>query len=268
MTTKSTEEPDDIQGLIEIQGRKNDILRSTIQQVSPKVEQSFDRLCGGDLEKIDQLFSTSTLVALAGLKKARKDNWQLGIDLGLQLYHASLGLSAATQLLRLGYPLSVGVVTRNALEIIGTVLHLHMCPDDLQKFHDGRFESTKAVPSAKKVFPWFGELYGLLSNEFVHVGDQYNEIQQFRPYKTTDDVVLGNGLTILKIGVWHLYATAERIFHRFVKQPMYWVEEPSDIEGQITLRYAPTSEGGKWAGDFIGSSLNAVSSASRSGASA
>ncbi len=143
-----------------------------------------------------------------------------------------------------------------------------MCPGDLQKFRDGRFESTKAVPSAKKVFPWFGELYGLLSNEFIHVGDQYNEIQQFGPYKTTDDVVLGNALTILKIGVWHLYATAERTFYRFVKRPIYWIEEPSDSEGQIRLRYAPTSEGDRWAKDFIGSSLKTVPSVNRSVASA
>jgi hypothetical protein len=268
MPTELTEEPDDIRGLIEIQRQKNDILRSTIQQVSPKIEQSFDELCGSELAEIDQLFSISTLVVLAGLKTARRDNWQLGIDLGLQLYHASLGLSAATQLLRLGYPLSVGVVTRNALEVIATVLHLGMCPTDLQKFRDGRFKSTNAVPSAKEVFPWFGELYGLLSNEFVHVGDQYNEIQHFRRYKTTDDVVLGNGLTILKIGVWHLYATAERTFSPSVKQPMYWVEESSHMESQLILRYAPTSEGKRWAKDFIGSSLKAVASTSHSEASA
>jgi hypothetical protein len=269
MPTELTEEPDDIRGLIEIQGQKNDILRSTIQQVSPKIEQSFDELCGSELEEIDQLYSTAALVTLAGFRKAGKDGWQLGNDLGLLLYHTGLGLSAAAQLLRHGYPLSVGVVARNALEMIATVLHLHEYPDDLQKFREGRFGSTKAVASsAKKLFPWFGELNGLLSNEFVHVGEQYNEMQTFRPYKSRDDVSLGHGLTILKIEVWMFYVTVERTFYRFVRQPMYWVEEPSDSEGQIRLQYAPTSEGDRWAKDFIGSSLKTVSSVSPSNSSA
>jgi hypothetical protein len=54
-----TEEPEDIRGLIEIQGQKNDILRSAIQHVSPNIAQSFDELCGSELEEIDQLYSLS-----------------------------------------------------------------------------------------------------------------------------------------------------------------------------------------------------------------
>lgn len=200
-------------------------------------------------------------MTFAGFKKSGQDDCRLGIDLGLLLYHTSLGLSAATQLLRLGYPLSVGVVARNVLEMIATVLHLHTCPDDLKKFRDGRFEyneyKKKAVPSAKKVFPWFGELYGLLSKEFVHVGEQCNEMQTFRPYKSTDDVSLGHGLTILKIEVWMFYVTVERTFYGFVKQPRYWVEKPSDIEGEHILQYAPTSEEIGWAQNFTGSSMSA-----------
>jgi hypothetical protein len=134
MTTGTTEGPDNIQGLIQIQGQKNDILRSTIQQVSPKIEQSFDDLCGSELEKIDRLYSTAALVILAGFKRAGEGDLQLGIDLGLLLYHTGLGLSAATQLLRLGYPLSVGVVARNAMEMIATVLHLHEYPDESKSF--------------------------------------------------------------------------------------------------------------------------------------
>lgn len=253
MTTGLSEGPDDIRGLIEIQGQKNDILRSTIREVSPKISQSFDELCGGELEKTDQLFSTATLVALAGLKEAGQGDCQLGIDLGLQLYHTSLGLSAAAQLLRFGYPLSVGVVTRNVLEITATVLHLHMHPNDLQKFREGKFKSTKALSTANKVIPCFGELNGLLSDEFVHVGEQYNEMQAFRPYKSRDDVPLRNGLTILKIGVWLFYVTAERTFYPLVKQPRYWVEEPNDIGGAHVLQYAPTSEETGWAREFMGS---------------
>jgi hypothetical protein len=64
MTTRLTGESDDIRGLIEIQGQKNYILRSTIQQVSPKIEQSFDELCGSELEEIDQLYSTAALACL------------------------------------------------------------------------------------------------------------------------------------------------------------------------------------------------------------
>jgi hypothetical protein len=207
-------------------------------------------------------------VTLAGFKKSGQDDCQLGIGLGLLLYHTSLGLSAATQLLRLGYPLSVGVIARNVLEMIATVLHLHTCPDDLKKFRDGRFESTKAIPSAKKVFPWFGELYGLLSNEFVHVGEQCNEMQTFRPYKSRNDEPLGHGLTILKIEVWMFYVTVERTFYGFVKQPRYWVKKPSDIEDEHILQYAPTSEETGWAQNFTGSSLRAVSSVSRSETSA
>lgn len=165
----------------------NDILRKTISRDAPRIGASFDRLCGAELASIDELFSSTALIVLAGFKKAVNEDLRVHRTMASLLYNAGSGLTAATQLIRLGHTLSACVIARNVLEIIATVLHLGIRPSDLEKFLQGDFDSSKAVSSAKKVLPPFGGMYGMLSNEFVHLGKLYGEPQLYQPYGTRKD---------------------------------------------------------------------------------
>src|ERR1019366_6009556 len=101
----------------------NDILRKTISLGGPLIGSSFDRLCDAELASIDELFSATAFIVLAGFKRAVDEGFQAHQTMASLLYNAGSGLAAATQLIRLGHTLSVCVIARNVLERIATVLH-------------------------------------------------------------------------------------------------------------------------------------------------
>lgn len=78
------------------------------------------------------------------------------------------------------------------------MLHLGTRPSDLKRFLQGDFDSSKAISSAKKVLPPFGGMYGMLSNEFVHLGKLYSEPQLYRPYEARKDEGLDTALQVPK----------------------------------------------------------------------
>jgi len=204
---------------------------------------------------IDELYSTATFVVLAGMKKAAREDVQKNITIATLLYHTGLGLSAATQLVRLGYPLSVGVIVRNVLETIATVIHLGTYPEDLQRFRDGELKSSKTFSTAKTIIPFLGRMNGILSDEFVHLGKLYTEPQPFRKYDSRQDSGLDTALGMLKMTVWLFYLTAELQFHDTIPEPRYWKSEGVVSEKQVQLLYGPSPEERKWMTEFLGTTL-------------
>ncbi len=230
----------------------NDILRKTISIDGPRIGSSFDRFCETELASIDGLFSAAAFIVLAGFKRAVDEEFKAHKTMAVLLYNAGSGLTAATQLIRLGHTFSVPVIARNVLEIIATVLHLGMQPSDLEQFLKGDFESPKAISSAKKVLPPFGGLYGTLSNEFVHLGKLYTEPQLYRPYESRKDEGLDTALSVLKISVWLFYVTAELTFLEIVTKPRYWRRESSVSADQAMFAYDPSTAERDWMGEFLG----------------
>jgi hypothetical protein len=230
----------------------NDILRKTINLEAPRIGASFDRLCEAELASIDELFSASAFIVLAGFKKAVDEDFRAHQTMASLLYNAGSGLTAATQLIRLGHTLSVCVIARNVLEIIATVLHLGTRPSDLKKFLQGDFESSKAISSAKKVLPPFGGMYGMLSNEFVHLGRLYSEPQLYRPYETRKDEGLDTALAVLKTSVWLFYVTSELTFLESAKKPRYWRRAGPMSAGQAVFAYDPSAAERNWMAGFLG----------------
>jgi hypothetical protein len=230
----------------------NDILRKTITRDGPLIGSSFDRFCGAELASIDELFSAAAFIVLLGFRRAIDDDSQAHTTMGSLLYNAGSGLTAATQLIRLGHALSVCVVGRNVLEVIATVLHLGTRPFDLEKFLKGDFDSTRAISTAKKVLPPFGDMYGLLSNEFVHLGRLYAEPQLYRPYESRKDEGLDTALAVLKTTVWLFYVTAELTFLEIVDKPRYWRTESAVSAGQAMFAYDPSAAERDWMGKFLG----------------
>ncbi len=233
--------------------QKKDILRKTIERDAPLVSQSFDRLCEPDLASVDELFSAAALILLEGSKRAGRDGSQIHRTMASLLYNAGSGLTAETQLIRLGHILPVGVLARNVLEILATVLYLGTKPSDLAKFLTGDLESSKTFSAAKKVLPPFGGMNGLLSNEFVHLGRLYSEPQPYRPYESRTEEGLDVTLAELKTGVWLFYVTAELSFYEIVPRPRYWRRDSSISEGHATFAYDPSTAEREWMNEFLGS---------------
>lgn len=85
----------------------NDILRKTITRDAALIATSFDRLCEAELVSIDELFSATAFIVLAGFRKAIDEDFRTHQTMASLLYNAGSGLTAATQLIRLGHTLSV-----------------------------------------------------------------------------------------------------------------------------------------------------------------
>jgi hypothetical protein len=230
----------------------NDILRKTITRDGPVIGSLFDKFCGAELASIDELFSAAALIVLAGFRRAARDESEIHQTLASLLYNAGSGLTAATQLIRLGHTVSVCVVARNVLEIIATVLHIGARPPELKRFLEGDLESSKTISTAKKVLPPFGGMYGLLSNEFVHLGKLYAEPQLYRPYESRKDEGLDTALLVLKTNVWLFYVTAELTFYDIVKKPRYWRRASAISAGQAVFAYDPSAAEREWMERFLG----------------
>ncbi len=239
---------------------RRDILRKTIMQDAPQISTLFDKFCEEELSSIDELFSAASLIVLAGFRTAVRDTSQIHQTLGSLLYNAGSGLIATVPLVRLGHTLSVGIVARNTLEMIATVLHLGLKPSDLERFLKGDLKSSKTISSAKKALPPFGGMYGLLSNEFVHLGRLYTEPQPYRPYESRKDEGLDTALSILKTTVWLYYVTAELTFHRVVEKPRYWSRTSPASDGQAMFAYDPSPTEREWMEAFLGMKPSAPSS--------
>ena len=78
--------------------------------------------------------------------------------------------TAAFSLLRIAWRLQPFLCIRNSYEALSVVLHLFNYWEDLLNYKNGKLKSTTTSNSAKKLLPFFGQIYGQLSEEFGHIG--------------------------------------------------------------------------------------------------
>jgi hypothetical protein len=157
----------------------------------------------------------------------------------------------AAHLARSGYRRQYGILSRHVVETLATVLHLLSEPNALDQLHAGQLQSSKSITVAKRVLPHFGELYGMLSQTFVHVGRMQTSVEPLVTYRD-DDEALGYIMPDMKHLIWLVYATAELTCLDTVGQPRYWHKVvmdksdsnlPPELEAVI---YAPTPAGQRW----------------------
>ena len=87
------------------------------------------------------------------------------------------------------------VLIRSIIETAAGVVRLCSDPDGLANFYAGTLSSTKAISGASKVFPGLGRIYGMLSNEFVHIGEFHAAFDFMGDYAKDDEdlkVILTN----------------------------------------------------------------------------
>src|SRR5262249_10995363 len=167
-----------------------DMLLNQMKRDSLLIAQSFDALCTGDMEELGGLLAECATITLRGLYDDRRADKDLQRWSGELLTNIAFSLSSAVYVLRAGYRLMPGVILRNAVEAMAVCLHGLQKPQDLARIKSGKFDSPKAIITAKKVVPHFGDLYGFLSKEFAHAGPLHHSIQPLAPYNERADDLL------------------------------------------------------------------------------
>lgn len=147
-----------------------DILINTLRRDGPKAAESFDRLHDVDLREMSELLGRTCFLLTHGLKEVNRKNDELRIVRAHLCFNAINTFIGATSLLREGFYLQASILVRTILEALATVIHLAMTPSDLSRFKRNELELKAIIPSAKKIVPPFGHMYGMFSEMFVHVG--------------------------------------------------------------------------------------------------
>lgn len=230
---------------------RKSILVNQITRDAERIAKSFDELHGDDLEKISKQFAHCFGILTTGMLKATEDEDDLRIACGELLSNSLNAIAGATYLLRGGFVLQPGTVMRSCFESLAVVLHLMQFQKDLEAHRAHKFESTRAITSAKRIFPPFGKIYGFLSKEFTHIGKLHKQLTPIREY-TSSDEPLGLNMHFITTGVWMCFVACELVFLDVVAQPRYWVELPIEQDNPVAYSYEPSSEEQAWMESFLG----------------
>lgn len=234
--------------LIEV---RKTVLINQITRDAERIAKSFDELCAGDLEGISEQFALCYALLTSGMLKAARDEDDLRIACGELLSNSLNSLAAATYMLRGGFVLQPGSVIRSCYESLAVVLHLIQFQQDLPSHRSHTFESTRAIGSAKKVFPPFGKMYGMLSKEFTHIGKLHKQLTPIREY-TSSYEPLSLNLQFIATGVWMSFVVCELTYLDVVAKPRYWSEVSVEPPDQVAYCYSPSPIELVWMDTFLG----------------
>lgn len=241
---------------------RKSMLVNQITRDADRIAKSFDALHSDDLEKVSSQFAHCFGVLTSGMLKATEEGDDLRIACGELLSNSLNSIAAAAYMLRGGFVLQPGPVIRSAIESMAVALHLMQFQKDLTKHREHKFDSTRAIASAKRVFPPFGQFYGLLSKEFTHIGKLYKQFTPIREY-TSSYEPLGLNLQFIISGVWMCYVTCELVFFDVVAQPRYWSEIPTEAQDQTPYCYDPSADEKSWMAEFFGIEDSSLDGAGR-----
>jgi hypothetical protein len=202
-------------------------------------------LCDGDKAELSELLADSAAITLRGMDDERRADKDLQMWSAELLTNIAFSLSSAVYVLRAGYRLVPGVILRSAIEAMAVCPHGLQKPHDLARIKSGKFESPKAILTAKKVIPHFGELYGFLSKDFAHAGPLHHSIQPLAQYQERSaDLVVH--LRAIRAAVLFHYIVVEFAFVHLVHEHRYW-----HIETPNKLRYDPSEAQRQWQKRFL-----------------
>jgi hypothetical protein len=230
---------------------RNTLLINQITRDAERIATSFDALHSESMRAISKQFAHCFGLLTSGMIKASKEEDDLRVACGELLSNALNSIAAAAYLLRGGFVLQPGPVIRSAIESLAVVLHLIQFQEDLKAHREHAFESTRAIASAKKVFPPFGRMYGLLSNEFTHVGKLHKQFTPIREYEKGYEP-LDLNMQFITSAVWMCYVTCELTFLDTVAIPRYWEQVPAPSVDQVAYAYNPSAGEKAWMETFLG----------------
>jgi hypothetical protein len=226
-----------------------------LRRDAPRIAGSFDECVGGELDKISELVGkTYGILApkIIGTNLTEKDLTSTSARL---LHHAATTFVGAVHLARGGFRRQYMVLLRSVIEAVAVVIRLCADPEALANFYAGTLGSTKAVNAANKLFPVFGRIYAMLSNEFVHIGENQAAFERMGDY-SKDDEDLELILTSMKVTAWVMYVAAELVFIEFVPRPRYWKIIAHHEGGtRVEVNYDPSEQERQWQAQFLGADV-------------
>jgi hypothetical protein len=225
-----------------------DMLVNQIRRDAPRIAASFDRLWGGELERMSDLFSKTLVHLFAGRRVADANEDTLRHECAGVLSNALKSYSAAVELLRNGYRLQPGILIRSILEGVSAVLHLFINRGDLSIFLSGDLKSSRTITTAKKVLPEYGQAYGFFSDNFIHIGEPHRMDHYLVPYTDSADEAVRFNLVCLRWSIWLLFVTSELVFFDTAGPPRYWRRTDAD-----SYAFDPSPEEQRWFEKFMSS---------------
>jgi hypothetical protein len=231
-----------------------DFMLNQLRRDASRIAGSFDEHVGSELEKISELVANIYGILapkIIGTNLTEKDLTSTSARL---LHHAGTTFIGAAHLARGGFRRQYMVLLRSVIETIAVVLQLCADPKALVHFYAGTLSSTKAVTAANKRFPFpvFGRLYGMLSNEFVHIGENHAAFEPMGDY-SKDDEDLKLILTSMKFTALVMYIATELVFIEFIPRPRYWKIVARHEDGtRVEVSYEPSEEARGWQAEFLG----------------
>lgn len=141
------------------------------------------------------------------------------------------------------------MLSRSTVEMLAVVFHLRVHPQDVGRIRSRELKSTKAVTTAKRVLPPFGELYGLMSDQFVHISNLHLSMQPLVEYTQRDESVQ-SALWAVQVVAWLTYVATELTYLDLVQHPRYWRSL-----GERGFAWAPSTDERNWMTSFFGMDL-------------
>lgn len=227
----------------------NDMLVKQIHRDGPRVAKSFDRLTKKDIEACSAVFGQVHGLLLRHLPRMEDDDFKATVS--RLLFSASNALVASIEVARHGYPRQYGAVARVLIETLATVLVLTTKENALEKFHAGKLRSTDCITPSKEVLPPLGQYWGMLSNEFVHVGKSHAQFQGPSIY-TSDSEALKFIVSSIRGNVWLLHVVTELVFSDETETPRYWRRNGKEAW------FDPSPEMREWTEKFFASVGNPI----------
>ena len=197
------------------------MLMNRVEREARVVAHSFDAISGEAVAHLELMYGRVAALLYVGLQGAKASGDDLRHTCAIVLTNALKSLTAAFTLLRTGWRLQPYLCLRNGMEATSVVIHLLQQPDDLERFKDGRLESPKTIKSAKAAIPPIGQMYGILSEEFVHVGKPFRHVQKGNVYAESE-WEMWQGLASIAGFAFILYLVTELTFIDDVAQPQCW----------------------------------------------
>jgi hypothetical protein len=227
-----------------------DILLNQLRREMPLIAASFDEITIDELQQVSELIAATYGILSPRLIGRDLTDQNLAPTCARLLYSAATTFTGCVQLARSGFPRQYMMLNRSVVETVSSVLRLTIDAKALREFYNGKFNSSKTIHAAKQVLPVFGPLYGMLSNQFVHIGEGHSQIEKIGRY-SKDDEALSVILINMKITAWLIYVATELVFRASVPAPRYWKVLTRHPEGDEVM-YAPSEAEKEWQAGFFG----------------
>jgi len=196
-----------------------DMIKNQLHRDGPKIRRTFDVFAKQHISACSELFGEAAGLIVRHLPRLEDEGYKATVS--RLLNSAANTYLASIEVARHGYRRQYGMLARSFIETIATVIAIAIEPDALANFHAGKLKSTKCVGWAKGVVAPLGMYYGMLSEQFVHIGPAHAAFEPIAPY-TADDQALTFIVSSMRGDAWLLYLAAELVVHDEVEPTRYW----------------------------------------------